>query len=69
MPRSQTPTIPQVVVRENFFEENPVELRGVGGFTAPFGKFRVLYLDEDMRIIRTGQNFLAVNIRNKEDWF
>lgn len=52
-----------------FFEENPVELRGVGGFTAPFGKFRVLYLDEDMRIIRTGQNFLAVNIRNKEDWF
>ena len=67
MPRSQTPTVPQVVVRENFFEENPVELRGVFRFTAPFGKFRVL--DEDMRIIRTGQKILAVNIRNKEDWF
>jgi len=52
-----------------FFEENPVELRGLGGFTAPFGRFKVLYLDEDMRVIRTGQNFLAVNVRNEEDWF
>jgi len=52
-----------------FFEENPVELRGIGGFTAPFGRFKVMYLDEDMRVIRTGQNFLAVNVRNEEDWF
>lgn len=50
-----------------FFEENPVELRGL--FRAPFGKFKILYLDEDMRVTRTGQNFLTVNVRNEQDWF
>eukprot|EP00586_Coscinodiscus_wailesii_P019536 CAMPEP_0172502728 /NCGR_PEP_ID=MMETSP1066-20121228/162289_1 /TAXON_ID=671091 /ORGANISM="Coscinodiscus wailesii, Strain CCMP2513" /LENGTH=292 /DNA_ID=CAMNT_0013278087 /DNA_START=34 /DNA_END=909 /DNA_ORIENTATION=- len=44
----------------------PVELRGV--LTVPFGRFTVLYLDEEMRIIRTYQNYLAVNVRNEEDW-
>lgn len=36
---------------------------------APFGEFEVLYLDEDMRIVRTGQNYIAVNIRSGSDWF
>jgi len=50
-----------------FFEENPVELRGP--LQPPFGRFKVLYLDDDMRIIRTSQNFIAVNIRSVEEWF
>jgi len=50
-----------------FFEKNPVELRGP--LKAPFGRFEVLYLDEDMRIIKTYQGFLAVNVRDEEEWF
>ncbi|CAB9503842.1 expressed unknown protein [Seminavis robusta] len=46
---------------------NPLELRGP--LTAPFGQFEILYLDEEMRIIRTGQNYLAVNVPAKDDWF
>lgn len=47
----------------------PVELRGF--LKPPFGKFRVLYLDNDMRVIRTVQGYLAVNIRQEKDkeWF
>jgi hypothetical protein len=37
--------------------------------TAPFGQFEILYLDEELRIIRTSQNYLAVNMRAKEEWF
>lgn len=50
-----------------WFQSNPLELRGP--LTAPFGQFEVLYLDDRMRIIKTGQKYLAVNIRNEEDWF
>merc|ERR1712232_913375 len=46
---------------------NPLELRGP--LTAPFGQFEILYLDEEMRIIRTNQNYLAVNLRSGEEWF
>ena len=46
---------------------NPIELRGP--LTAPFGQFEILYLDEEMRIVRTGQNYLAVNLRSREEWF
>lgn len=46
---------------------NPLELRGP--LTAPFGQFEILYLDEEMRIIRTNQNYLAVNVRAQEEWF
>ena len=46
---------------------NPLELRGP--LTAPFGQFEVLYLDEELRIIRTNQNYLAVNKRCQEEWF
>lgn len=48
-------------------ESNPVELRGQ--LKAPFGQFEILYLDEEMRIIKTGQNYLAVNVRDDEEWF
>jgi PAP_fibrillin len=46
---------------------NPLELRGPG--TVPFGQFEILYLDEEMRIIRTGQNYVAVNVRSTDEWF
>jgi len=47
----------------------PLELRGPR--TVPFGKFRLLYLDDELRIIRTGQNYIAVNIRAEgvDAWF
>ena len=46
---------------------NPIRLRGP--LKAPFGKFEILYLDEEMRIIKTGQGYYAVNIREKQTWF
>lgn len=51
----------------SLFESNPVKLQGP--LTAPFGKFELLYLDDDMRITKTYQGFVAVNIREKEEWF
>ena len=47
-------------------KSNPIKLRGP--LKAPFGKFEILYLDEDMRIIKTGQGYFAVNVRG-EAWF
>jgi len=48
---------------------NPVDLKGP--LNPPFGQFEILYLDEDFRMIKTGQNFLAVNqrIQPGEEWF
>lgn len=49
---------------------NPIDLKGP--LNPPFGRFEILYLDHEIRAIRTSQNFLAVNrrIANKEDeWF
>ena len=48
---------------------NPLELRGF--LTAPFGRFKVKYLDEEFRIIETYQGYLACNLRQKagEEWF
>lgn len=46
---------------------NPIRLRGP--LKAPFGKFEILYLDEEMRIIKTGQGYYAVNVREKQSWF
>mmetsp|Transcript_62108 Transcript_62108/g.74730 ORF Transcript_62108/g.74730 Transcript_62108/m.74730 type:complete len:333 (+) Transcript_62108:213-1211(+) len=39
--------------------------------TIPFGQFKVLFLDEELRIIETSQKFLAVNqrIAEGEGWF
>lgn len=47
-------------------ESNPVKLQGP--LTAPFGKFEIFYLDDDMRITKTYQGYYAVNIRD-EAWF
>mmetsp|Transcript_97808 Transcript_97808/g.174230 ORF Transcript_97808/g.174230 Transcript_97808/m.174230 type:complete len:244 (+) Transcript_97808:44-775(+) len=34
-----------------------------GPLSLPFGRFEILYLDEEVRIIRTGQGWLSVNRR------
>jgi hypothetical protein len=50
--------------------QNPIDLKG--NLNPPFGRFEILYLDNELRIIRTNQNFIAVNrrINKKEDeWF
>jgi hypothetical protein len=42
------------------------------GFTLPFGEFRVLYLDDELRAIRTNQGYVAVNVRIRsaqDAWF
>ena len=51
---------------EGFLRNNPLELRGP--LTAPFGQFEILYLDEELRMIKT-RGFVAVNVRCREDWF
>jgi hypothetical protein len=50
-------------------QSRPINLQGP--WNAPFGQFEILYLDEQLRIIKTGQNFVAVNLRmNASDaWF
>ncbi len=47
-------------------KRNPIQLKGP--LKAPFGRFEILFLDEQMRIIKTGQGYLAVNIRD-DIWF
>ena len=49
---------------------NPIDLKGP--LNPPFGRFEILYLDQEFRAIRTSQNYLAVNRRvaSKDDeWF
>jgi len=49
---------------------NPVDLKGP--LNPPFGRFEILYLDEDLRVIQTSQNFLAVNrriVEKQDEWF
>lgn len=48
-------------------ESYPVKLQGP--LTAPFGKFDILYLDDEMRITKTFQGYVAVNIRENNPWF
>ncbi|KAL7564823.1 hypothetical protein ACA910_021079 [Epithemia clementina (nom. ined.)] len=51
-------------------ERAPINLQG--SLQAPFGEFEILYLDDQLRIIRTGQNYLAVNRRiqpSDDAWF
>lgn len=42
----------------------------VNVWNAPFGTFEILYIDDDFRITKTGQNFFAVNTRvqDGEEW-
>ncbi|KAL7446783.1 hypothetical protein ACHAXM_011243 [Skeletonema potamos] len=51
------------------FQNNPIKLQGP--LKGPFGKFDILYLDDDMRITKTYQGFYAVNIRQdkENEWF
>jgi hypothetical protein len=48
-------------------KNNPVKLQGP--LTAPFGKFEILYLDDEMRITKTYQGYVAVNVREADPWF
>ena len=50
-----------------FFQNFPVKLEGPLSLT--FGKFEILYLDDDMRITRTYQGYTAINIRERIEWF
>ena len=52
------------------FSVLPLDLKGP--LNPPFGQFEILYVDDEFRVTRTGQNYLAANLRiqNKEDeWF
>mmetsp|Transcript_18424 Transcript_18424/g.22125 ORF Transcript_18424/g.22125 Transcript_18424/m.22125 type:complete len:340 (+) Transcript_18424:82-1101(+) len=60
-------TIQQDGIPVGLLKSNPIELRGP--LTVPFGQFEILYLDDEMRIIKTGQNYIAVNVRDEEEWF
>lgn len=42
-----------------------------GPIDVPFGNFEILYLDDELRIIRTFQNYIAINVRQKPngEWF
>ena len=52
-----------------FNTNNPLVLQGP--LTVPFGSFEILYLDDEIRIIRTNQGYYAINKRNTADteWF
>lgn len=49
--------------------KQPVKLSGP--LLLPFGRFEILYLDDTLRIVKTNQNFVAVNRRlpANEAWF
>jgi len=45
-----------------------------GPFALPFGQFQVLYLDHELRVVRTGQGYYAANARvslldRQQEWF
>lgn len=46
-------------------------LKWMGPADAPFGEFEFLYVDEEIRVTKTGQNYIAVNkrIQPGEEWF
>jgi flagellar hook-associated protein FlgK len=50
-------------------KKSPINLQGP--WRPPFGQFEILYLDDEFRMIRTGQGYVAVNRRHTamEDWF
>lgn len=49
------------------FQSFPVELEGPLSLT--FGKFEILYLDDDMRITKTYQGYININVRDQIEWF
>lgn len=48
---------------------SPLQLQGP--FTAPFGSFEILYLDEEIRVVQTDRGYYSINKRNTEldAWF
>jgi hypothetical protein len=57
-------------IPEAILSLQPIDLKGP--FNPPFGYFEILYLDEDLRLIRTSQNYLAANRRiqqKNDEWF
>eukprot|EP00548_Thalassiothrix_antarctica_P001255 CAMPEP_0194143040 /NCGR_PEP_ID=MMETSP0152-20130528/12251_1 /TAXON_ID=1049557 /ORGANISM="Thalassiothrix antarctica, Strain L6-D1" /LENGTH=281 /DNA_ID=CAMNT_0038842269 /DNA_START=32 /DNA_END=877 /DNA_ORIENTATION=+ len=48
-------------------QNGPISIEGP--LTAPFGKAKILYLDDTLRILRTFQNYYAVNVRSDPEWF
>jgi hypothetical protein len=50
-------------------QNQAVDLRGP--WNPPLGSFEILYLDQDFRITRTNQNYVAVNTRVQpgDEWF
>ena len=49
------------------FQNFPVQLEGP--LSLMFGKFHILYLDDDMRVTKTYQGFTTINIREEIEWF
>jgi len=43
-----------------------LRLEARGPLTLPFGRFEILYLDEDLRIVRTGQGWVSINSRVRQ---
>ena len=62
-------TIRNLGLPAGLLSQNPIDLKGP--LNPPFGQFEILYLDEEIRIIKTGQSYLAVNrrINDGEEWF
>ena len=44
-----------------------LSLRGPFSGSLPFGSFDVLYLDATLRVVRTVQGYLAINVRDERD--
>lgn len=67
--RTMTQNIQKNGLPSALLQSQPVNWNGP--LDAPFGQFEILYLDDSLRIIRTGQNYIAVNIRQPKDneWF
>lgn len=54
-------------VASGLVQVKPINLKGK--LQPYFGTCSILYLDDELRIIKTGQNYVAVNRREKEPWF
>jgi len=46
------------------YQGDALELRGPLSGQVPFGSFEVVWLDEDMRVTKTDQGYLAINVRD-----
>ena len=53
----------------SWLRQRPIRLQGP--WTAPLGSFDILYLDDEIRIIRTDRGYYSINKRNtpRDAWF